>query len=155
MSKVMLADALQSHHMIITALLGLWVTGLTLIYLRTGFDLGEFAPKVFMKLVVVSLLSVNAVVISTYVLPVMDRFKDRPLLAIPLAYKLPMAVSAASSILCWFSALALGSMAFFKTQTWDSLASAFGFVYFVGLLVAISIALWVHVPELKDHAESA
>lgn len=151
----MLADALQSHHMIISAMLGLWVTGLSLIYLRTGFEISEFAPKVFMKLVVVSLLSVNAVIISTYVLPVLERFKDRPLLAMPITYKLPMAVSAASSIICWFSALALGSMAFFKTQTWETLISSFAVVYLAGLIVAVSVALWIHVPELDDQAESA
>lgn len=155
MSKVMLADTLHSHHMIMSAMLGLWVSGLTLIYLRTGFDFAQFSAKIYMKLTVVSLLSFNAVVIATYVLPVVERFDDRPLLALPIKCKVPMAICAATSIFCWFAALALGSMAFFKAQSWDVLAPAFAIVYIVVLFVAVTVALMVHVPEFDDHVEKA
>jgi hypothetical protein len=154
-SKVMLADTLQSHHMIMFAMVGLWATGLALIYVRTGFVLAEFSAKIFMKIFIVSLLSINAVAISTFVMPVMERFQDRPLLALPIKYKLPMAVCAATSAFCWFSSLALGSMAFLKTQSWDNLASGFSALYIGGLLIAVTVALLVHVPDLEDQAEKA
>lgn len=153
--KTMLADTLHSHYMISSAMLGLWVTGLSLIYLRTGFDISELSPKVTMKLIIVALLSFNAITIAWYVLPVMRRFTDRPLLAVPVRYKLPMAISAATSVFCWLSALALGSMSFLKTQTWDNLTTTFGTVYCVGLAVAILIALFVKVPEFEGQVEHA
>ncbi|WP_131801603.1 hypothetical protein [Cognatiyoonia koreensis] len=133
--------------MISTAVVGLWGTGICLIYIRTGFVAAEFSPKLWMKLIIVTALTMNAMVIGAYVMPVMNRFSDRPVLAIPVKYRLPMAVSAATSVFCWFTALALGSMAMLKVQPWNTLAPVIAIEYAVGLLIAISVALWARVPD--------
>jgi len=145
--QVLLADTAFSHRMISTAVLGLWGSGLGLVYVRTGFVLDEFSPKLWMKLLIVTSLSVNAIFIGTYVMPMMERFKDRPVLAIPLKFRLPMAISAATSVFCWFTALALGSMTMLQAQPWDILVSVIAIEYAFGLFVAISIAVWVRVPQ--------
>lgn len=151
-SQVLLADTVLSHQMISTALVGLWGTGLCLVYLRTGFDLAEFSPKLWVKLIIVTLLSVNAIIIGKFAMPVMERFSDRPVLAIPLRYKLPMALSAATSAFCWFTALALGAMNTLKTQSWETLGLIFGLEFALGIIVAASLACWARAtkPEPKQ-----
>lgn len=147
-SQVLLADTALSHQMISTALVGLWGSGICLIYMRTGFALEAFSPKLWIKLIIVSLLSVNAIIIGIFVMPVMERYKDRPVLDIPIRYKLPMAVSAATSAFCWFTALALGAMTTLKTQSWGTLGTVFGIEYALGMMVAVSLALWARTPKL-------
>lgn len=154
-TQILLADTALSHQMISTALVGLWGSGLCLVYLRTGFVLEEFTPKLWTKLIIVSMLSINAVIIGRFVMPVMERYDDRPVLAIPLRYKLPMAVSAATSAFCWFTALALGAMATLKTQTWGTLGTVFGLEYALGIVVAVSLALWARVGTPPPKAKAA
>lgn len=144
----LLDDAAQSHVIIIAALIGLWCTGLCLIKLRTDFDPAAFTPKLWIKLIVVTMLTLNGLIIGRFALPVMARFRDRPLLAIPLQFKLPMAISAATSAFCWFTALALGAMATLKTQSWSMLGWAFAIEYVIVLLLAASIAVWMRAPSL-------
>lgn len=146
-SQVLLADTALSHQMISTAVVGLWGTGIGLIYIRTGFVIGEFSPKLWIKLIVVTALSLNALLIGMYVMPIMERFKDRPVLTIPLKYRLPMAVSAATSVFCWFTALALGSMAQLKFLPWETLGPVIAVEYAFGIVVALAIAFWVRIPE--------
>lgn len=146
---VLLADAIQSHHMISSALVGLWLSGLCLVYLRTGLVFDAFSPKLWMKLIVVTALSFNAIIIGVFVMPVMEQFRDRPVLAIPLRFKLPMAVSAATSVFCWFSALALGAMTTLKTMSWAALSLTFAIEYGLGLAIAISLALWVRAGPVE------
>lgn len=146
-SQVLLADTALSHQMISTALVGLWGTGICLVYLRTGFVLAEFSPKLWVKLIIVTMLSVNAIIIGIFVMPIMERYNDRPVLAIPLRYKLPMAVSAATSAFCWFTALALGAMATLKTQSWETLGLIFGLEFALGIMVAVSLALWARASK--------
>lgn len=146
-SQVLLADTLLSHQMISTAVVGLWGTGLGLIYLRTGFALDDFSPKLWMKLIVVTALTLNAIVIGVFAMPVLERYNDRPVLQIPIKYRLPMALSAATSVFCWFTALALGSMEILKIQPWSTLAPVFVAEYALGLLIATSVALWARVPD--------
>jgi len=146
-SQVLLADTALSHQMISTALVGLWGSGLCLVYLRTGFVLAEFTPKLWVKLIIVSMLSINAVIIGMLVMPVMERYNDRPVLAIPLKYKLPMAMSAATSAFCWFTALALGAMNTLKTQSFGTLGMIFGLEFALGIMVAVSLALWARASK--------
>ena len=153
-SQVLLADTALSHQMISTALVGLWGTGICLVYLRTGFVLSEFSPKLWVKLIIVTMLSCNAIIIGMFVMPVLERYNDRPVLAIPLRYKLPMAMSAATSAFSWFTALALGAMATLKTQSWGTLGAVFGLEFLVGMMVAISLALWARASKPPPKPEA-
>ena len=57
------------YHRIVTwALIGMWVTGGMLIYLRTGFIWENFSPKLIAKIVVVALLTLNSVMINVYIM---------------------------------------------------------------------------------------
>ncbi|MEM7471610.1 MAG: hypothetical protein AAF340_09695 [Pseudomonadota bacterium] len=120
-----LAEFTRVHHIVFGALLGLWVTGFMLLYIRTGFDLNAFTPKLQLKLIIVSALSLNAAVIGTFVLPRVGRAVGKAALDLPLREVLPMTMSASASLFCWLSGLVLGASVTFKTAGWATLGSFF------------------------------
>jgi hypothetical protein len=68
--KQSVLDSLHVYHRIGTwALIGMWVTGGMLIYLRTGFIWENFSPKLIAKIVVVALLTLNSLMINVYIMP--------------------------------------------------------------------------------------
>ena len=52
------------HQLIWGAVIAMWITGICLIGIRTGFAPSAFTPKLFAKLFVVTLLTGNAVIIG-------------------------------------------------------------------------------------------
>ena len=114
-----ISDLENAHHLILGALAGLWITGLALIYIRTGFDPALVTPKVWTKLIVVTLLSLNAVVIGKFAMPIFAAHLGKAPISISTRLKIPMTICASLSGLCWFSALALGASAFLKGQSWE------------------------------------
>jgi hypothetical protein len=106
------------HTVVTLACVGLWLTGVTLVWWRTNFDLAVFSPKLWAKLGVVTLLSVNAMVLNIFVIPTLTRYIGDRLVDIPLRTLMPMALCAGISLSCWLAALALGSSFFLKTAPW-------------------------------------
>ena len=56
------------HGHVVTALSVLWLTGIMLLYVRTGFQAENVTPKLVFKVLIVSVLTVNAVLIGRRVL---------------------------------------------------------------------------------------
>jgi hypothetical protein len=96
------------HSLVWTALIGMWCTGLCLVYIRTGFDVGNFSPKLFGKLITVSILTLNAIWIGRYVIPTIEEHRNRSIMWLPLRQKLRLAFAAALSTTSWLLALAMG-----------------------------------------------
>ena len=66
-------ETLHHYHKIVwTALILMWITGLLLIYVRTGFVLSNFSPKLFVKIGTVSLLTINAILIGRLAMPMVE-----------------------------------------------------------------------------------
>jgi len=145
-SDVLLNDAERSHRLIILAMIGMWTTGIALIYLRTGFVFENISPKLWTKVIVVTVLSVNSLVISKFAMPRLHAYADVPVMAIPMRSKLPMAVVSAVSTISWLSALALGAVATLKTQPWDVLLPIFGAAYSAAIIAAIAVCIVVPQP---------
>ncbi|MEM9318347.1 MAG: hypothetical protein AAGA70_05005 [Pseudomonadota bacterium] len=101
---------LLSHRLIWPALIGMWLTGLALIGIRTGFQIEAFSPKLFAKLTVVTILTLNAHAIGRWAMPLLTRARARTGLSSTELWlgALIGGVSAAS----WLLALAMGSSAF-------------------------------------------
>ena len=59
------------HRMVALGLALFWSSGLVLLWLRTGFDPANFSAKLMTKLGVVTLLTINAILIGRIALPVM------------------------------------------------------------------------------------
>ena len=145
-SAILLNDAEKSHRFIIFALIGLWATGISLIYFRTGFVTEDVSAKLWMKVIVVTVLSMNSVVISKFAMPRVVKYSDLPVFAIPMRSKLPMAIVSAVSTVSWLSALALGAIETLKTQSWDVLLPLFGGAYGASVIIAIGVCLAVRAP---------
>ena len=124
------------------SLLALFVTGIAIIGLDTGFDLAAIAakPKILAKLTVVGILSLNGAIIHNIAFPA---FKSRKTL---LAFTPYLSVLAAISGVSWFYAAFLGLA--------KPLTGLLGYAGFLGLYVtllvgAVSVSLIAVRPLLS------
>ncbi|MBC3937087.1 hypothetical protein H8K47_17155 [Undibacterium sp. CY7W] len=124
------------------ALFVLWVTGLSVIWMDTGFVWAVLAtkPKLLAKLTVVILLTMNGIALHKIVFKRLCEAQNEPL----RAAKLP-AVLGAISVVTWLYAAFLGLA--------KPVASLLGYVGFMGLyffllIIAIATALALVSPRL-------
>ena len=111
----------QVHLWITAAFGGLWITGLALVYVRTGFALEAFTPMLWTKLGLMTLMVANAVAIARVVMPVMEASVGRMLTALPARRLAVVTQIAVTSLFCWTAGMALGSSVVLKTAGWDVL----------------------------------
>ena len=104
----MMATLHRTHGFVWAALGVMWVTGLGLLYLRTGFDLAAFTPKLMAKLGIVGLLTLNAILIGAVAMPILSGRIGRSIAAFPTALKLRFSLIGGISAASWLLALALG-----------------------------------------------
>lgn len=129
--------ALEHRHRVILAALGvMWVTGLALVALRTGFQLSAFTPKLWAKITVVTLLTINAVFVSQVALPVMLSHIGKPIAALPRQAQSAIFSVAGISATSWLAALALGSSAFLKVASAPLFQSGLPVAYIAGIFAA-------------------
>lgn len=127
-AQPLLDRLLHYHRLVWFALAAMWITGLALIYIRTGFDLAKFSPKLFSKLGVVSMLTLNALVIGRFAMPLVQQSLGRSLLNFPLRTKMACAWVGAVSSTSWLVALAMGESKVLAASGWR--------VFFVGVPLA-------------------
>ncbi|MBU2991943.1 hypothetical protein Q4555_14660 [Octadecabacter sp. 1_MG-2023] len=148
-----LLDTLDCCHRIVwAAIVVMWASGLALIYLRTGFVLENFSPKLFTKILVVTVLTANALVIGLYAVPCLEQRLGKRILNMPNSLRLPMACIAGVSTLSWLFALALGSSRFLAKGSaelfYTLVPFAYGSCIAVALLSAIAIGTSQRKPSL-------
>ena len=135
----------EIHSWIKMAFGGLWITGIALVYIRTGFELSNFTPKLITKLTVMTLMLLNVKAIARYVLPVFAENVGRSMLELPYTKLAGMSQCAINSICFWLAGLALGSSVVLKTAGWDVLLpmTLGGFVLFTlgGQLIMLAMLL--------------
>ncbi len=134
-------DLHRYHRTVAFGLALFWTSGLVLLWLRTGFALENFSPKLVAKLCVVGLLTVNAYLIGRIGLPTMWAWEGHRFGALPLAHRLRLGALAGMSGAGWIAALALGVFSAMKTFEWDVLSEIIGAIYIIGLGGAILTAL--------------
>jgi len=135
-------DSLERYHRMVSFGLALfWASGLVLLYLRTGFQVENFSPKLMAKLGVVAFLTINAVLIGRIGLSTLRKWQGCRFGAIPLAERLRVAALAGISGAGWISALALGVFSTLKTMPWEVLSEMIGIIYMLGLGGALLTAL--------------
>lgn len=133
--------ALERYHRMVFLGLGLfWASGLVLLWLRTGFSPANFSPKLMTKLGVVSILTVNAILIGRIGLTVLRSMGGRRFGALPSGLRLQMAILGALSTAGWISALALGVFSQMKTMPWATLSEIVGMIYLTALVGAFAAA---------------
>ena len=119
------------HTHVVVAMAILWLTGLALLYVRTGFELAKFSPKLMFKVGLVSVLTLNALLIGRRVIPLMQHYEGWSYVEMPLRPRLRLALIGAVSAACWISLLALGVFQAFKTM---------------GALEIVDVLRWLIVP---------
>jgi hypothetical protein len=127
------------HDVIWKIVIGMWITGLILIQIRTQFVLANFTPKLVSKLIVVGILTVNSGLISRVAMPLLRRARGQSLLALPLGSRLTLAVIGAVSSASWLLAMAMGSSKVLAASD----GSVFVILLPLGYLAAIALAVGV------------
>lgn len=137
-------DELRRIHSIVSiACVGLWLSGAALIWVRTQFDISEFSPKLWSKTIVVSTLTVNAIVLSIVVIPALEGIKGSRVVAIPLGRLVGMNLCAGVSLSCWMLALLLGSSSVLRTAGWDLLLPVLLGVSAACICGVMAVVLWM------------
>jgi len=96
----------------------LWVSGLAFLVYYWAFDADKLGnPKIWAKLSIVGVLSVNAVFLHKAVLPVVDQQVARTLFdGVSLYQRVLMVVGGATSITCWYVPVALATIPQFNNS---------------------------------------
>ena len=138
-----IAEIERIHRFVSFALAGLWATGLTLIWIRTSFDISQFSPKLWCKLAIVTGMTLNAMVIGSCVLPVMQAQLGQRVIDLKPRALMPLAVVASVSMFFWINALALGSSKVLKTASWEVLINWLSLTYVVVMVGGIFMVFFL------------
>ncbi|MCZ4354859.1 hypothetical protein OO012_18690 [Rhodobacteraceae bacterium KMM 6894] len=143
------------HSWVSLAFCGLWATGVTLIYVRTDFDLSTFSPKLWLKLGIMSILLANSILISRVVLPILDANSGRSLAELSPTNLMIVSQIAITSMFCWTSGLLLGSSVVLRSASWEVLvplaAGWFLLLSVFGQIVVTIMQRRMH-PKIQEHA---
>jgi hypothetical protein len=144
-------DALgRTARIVGVSLLMLWITGIGLVALETGFDPAPTAakPKLLAKLVVVSALSANGVLLHHLAFPMLRTGAARS-----SAASIVVAVLGAVSTVSWGYAAFLGSARIIAAgMTLDRFLLLYGAALAGGLFVAVTIVAPLLRQRLARHA---
>lgn len=147
-SRDLLVQLEKLHRFVWAGVVGMWITGLGLVYIRTGFDLAAFSPKLMSKLAIVSILTVNAALIGRFGLPILlDGLGRRPM-ALPLGQKIKAGWLASLSSASWLMALALGSSKVLAVSGWGVFVVMIPGVYAVMVLGSTAVVVALHLGAL-------
>lgn len=149
-------DALHFLHRIVSLGLALlWISGLVILYIRTGFDPSNFSPKLMSKLAVVLVLTFNAMMIGRALMPMLIRYEGRLFGQIPFHHRVGMALVGGLSFASWASALALGVFSHMKTMSWDTLEPILSTIFALGIGGALVISVLAPVIAWTDRMRVA
>lgn len=107
---------LMGHELIKAAVIGLWLTGLSLLYFRLSVYGDPFTAKLAAKLSVVSALTINMMIIGRFLIPRVLKYRGRRLSDIKPRTLALFGGIAGFSAGAWFSALLLGGIGYLKSM---------------------------------------
>jgi len=122
----------HGHRLILIALGVLWLSGLALIGLRTGFDPALITGKMQMKMWVVAALTANAFVIAWVATPILRDALYRSLADMHDVSLAMIGGAAGLSAAGWLSALMLGAVSHLATMPIETLGPVFTAVLAAG-----------------------
>lgn len=150
-----LMSGLSHRHMVILYALGaMWVTGAALVALRTGFVLSEFTPKLWAKVTVVTILSVNAALIAGVAMPILASHAGHRISALPKSARRALFAVAGISATSWLVAMLLGSSVLLKTGPAIWFQWALPAAYILGVLIANLVGQHLYAPRFVTGAET-
>jgi hypothetical protein len=136
------------HDVIWKVVIGMWITGLILIHIRTQFVPANFTPKLVSKLIVVGILTLNSGLISRSAMPLLRRARGQSLLGLPFGSKLTLAVIGAVSSASWLLAMAMGSSKVLAASDWTVFVILLPLGYLAAIALAVGVMAALHEGEL-------
>lgn len=126
------------HRRILLLLLGLWLSGLAIVALDTGFDPGRLVqqPKALAKLATATLLTLNGALLRHWCFPRVERLPR-----LPLAERIGVLLAGATSTASWLVAAFFGIARPLREAPLATLLQAYGVVLLAAALVALALAL--------------
>jgi hypothetical protein len=115
LSADQLAVVRRAHGLITVSLAALWLSGLTLLALKTEFDVMRITPKLVAKLGTVAMLTVTASTMGRVALPRLSGNLGRRLTGLPASERCALAACFALSSAGWGIALLLGGSSILRT----------------------------------------
>lgn len=149
--EAMLAQLWRLHTLIVAGLALLWASGLTIIWLKTGFHLSEVTPKLTAKLITVVVLTGNALLMEQVALPVLRANVGRRIGEIAWGARAALGAIGGLSAACWAAALTLGGFTQLQTAAPADLALLLGVYGCAGLVAGVVLAA-VAAPRLGGSA---
>ncbi len=143
-SRHLLSHLKLCHAMVWAGLIGMWVTGVALIYIRTGFVPDQITPKLWSKLFIVSTLTLNAYLIGRYALPQFREGIGRSPVELPLRVKLLGGTLSSLSTASWLLALALGASKVLALSGWQTFAILLPLTYASFWIGACCVVAMLH-----------
>lgn len=143
-TRALLSQLALYHKLVWAGLIGMWITGLALIYIRTGFVLTEFSPKLFSKLGIVSVLTLNAMLIGRVAMPMLKEAYGQAPNDLPLPRKIVGGWVASLSSVSWLMALALGGSKVLAVSDWMTFAWMLPGAYLLGLVGSSVLVMGAH-----------
>mgnify|MGYP001554450592 CR=1 FL=1 len=111
------------HGLVLLFLIPLWVTGLLLIQIRTGFDLSNFTPKLWFKIGAVVTLTINGLVMGSYAFTILPLYQRRALVDFPYKILMRFGLLASISTSCWLLGLSFGISEFLAASDTATLSA--------------------------------
>ena len=136
-----LASLYTYHRTISFGLALFWISGIALLWLRTGFVAENFSPKLMAKIAVVSLLTINAVLIGRYGLTTLRKSRNFRLGDLTFWRRLQLCTIGALSSASWVGALVLGVFQMMKTMPPIMMWETLGAIYLAAMIGALMIVL--------------
>ena len=137
-----LAVVRRAHRLIAVSLALLWLSGLTLLALKTELEIARITPKLVAKLGTVATLTVTASAMGHIALPRLSANLGRRLTLLPAPERCALATCCALSSAGWGTALLLGGSSALRTAGPEIIALALG-LHATAVVAALATAVLV------------
>ncbi len=129
------------HALIGKMIVGMWITGLIMVGIRTGFDPANVTPKLISKVATVGILTANAVLIGGLAMPLLRSARGRSLMWLSTSAKLSLAVIGGISSASWMLALAMGSSKVLAAGSLSLFAVLLPMAYIAAVSASVAVML--------------
>jgi hypothetical protein len=142
LSADQLAIVRRAHGLITVSLVALWISGLTLLALKTEFEIARITPKLIAKLGTVAMLTLTALAMSYIAVPRLSANLGRRLTHLPAAQRCALAACCALSSAGWSIALLLGAASVLRNAGHEVIVLVL-VLYATALFAALATAMLV------------
>ncbi|MEM1267486.1 MAG: hypothetical protein AAGI50_15875 [Pseudomonadota bacterium] len=140
-STAMITSLREVHGYVAVGLVGLWATGLMLIATKAAFGPAGLSDKLYVKVMLATLLTSNAVAIGRIALPMMAKAEGRLFSELALPARVTLCLLGGFSAASWVSLAALGTFQGFKVMPVDEILAILRWPFLGAAMGAVAIAV--------------